>query len=91
MAGSGLSFLKTLIKSSLDNYVLPGTLTGTEILLLYMSHWKRNFQAFVSGALHLLKSESDALDSLENPTGSEALSECTVECSHTRETSQNAL
>ena len=42
MLGQGLSLLKTLIKSSLDNYVLPGTLSGTEILLLYMRQWKRD-------------------------------------------------
>lgn len=80
MVGSGLSFLKTLIKSSLDNYVLPGTLTGTEILLLYASHWKRNFHAFVCGALHLISSEIDLLSANETPPEGEALSECAIEC-----------
>jgi hypothetical protein len=35
-------FIKNLVKSSLDQYVLPGTLTGTEILWLYMIQWKRD-------------------------------------------------
>ena len=35
-------FIKTFLKSSLDNYILPGTLTGTEILWLYMVQWKRD-------------------------------------------------
>ena len=38
----GCMILKTFIKSSLDNYVLPGTLTGTEILWLYLIQWKRD-------------------------------------------------
>jgi hypothetical protein len=48
MLGQGLSFLKTLIKSSLDNYVLPGTLTGTEILFIYMRQWKRDVMLLAS-------------------------------------------
>jgi len=37
-----LTITKTLVKSSLDNYILPGTLTSTEILLVYLSEWKRS-------------------------------------------------
>ena len=45
-----LMMLKVLIKSSLDNYVLPGTLTGTQILWLYMIQWKREI-SFLTFAL----------------------------------------
>ena len=88
MAVSGISLLKTFIKSSLDNYVLPGTLTGTEILLLYMSSWKRNVGVFIVGALHLIQTELALLDVEDN---SEALSECATECVETVQDSHNAL
>ena len=86
MTGSALSFLKTLIKSSLDNYVLPGTLTGTEIMLLYLSHWKRNFEAIVAGAIHLVQMELALLRVEESSVDTEALSECPSECADSRET-----
>ena len=75
MAGSGLSFLKTFIKSSLDNYVLPGTFTGTEILLVYISHWKRNAHAFYVAALRLLIAELDWSKTDEIPVSGEVLSD----------------
>lgn len=59
MLAQGLSFVKTLIRSSLDNYVLPGTLTGTEILLLYMSQWKRDVVLFTTVTRQLIRPEAD--------------------------------
>ena len=54
--------VKTLIKSSLDNYILPGTLTGSEILWLYMTQWKRNVATLVCASYllsaHNLKSRN---------------------------------
>ena len=48
MFGALTVVFKNLIKSSLDNYVLPGTLTGTEILWLYMVQWKRDLIVLAS-------------------------------------------
>ena len=48
-----LYFVKTLIKSSLDNYILPGTLTGSEILWLYVSQWKRDVTSVVFASYFL--------------------------------------
>jgi len=53
MLSPGFNFIKTFIKSSLDNYVLPGTATGTEILLVYCHHWKRYLALAASGARYL--------------------------------------
>lgn len=43
MTGHWLIILKTFLRTSVDNYVLPGTATGTDILLIYMTEWKRHF------------------------------------------------
>ena len=50
-------FFKSLLKSSLDNYVLPGTLMGTEILWLYMLQWKRDFTNVTLAAAYLMYSQ----------------------------------
>jgi hypothetical protein len=47
------TLIKTFIKSSLDNYVLPGTLTGSEILWLYMTQWKRDVASIVLASYFL--------------------------------------
>lgn len=70
MLGQGLSLLKTLIKSSLDNYVLPGTLTGTEILLIYMSQWKRDVHLLTTATLHLISAQADAVTAPESESES---------------------
>jgi hypothetical protein len=62
MLGQGLSLLKTLIKSSLDNYVLPGTLTGTEILFIYMKQWKRDALLLTSATRQLITADPDRTD-----------------------------
>lgn len=49
-----LMMLKVLIKSSLDNYVLPGTLTGTEILWLYVIQWKRDMSSLTFALLYFV-------------------------------------
>jgi hypothetical protein len=49
-----ITMLKLLIRSSLDNYVLPGTLTGTEILWLYMIQWKREICTFTFVSIYFL-------------------------------------
>ena len=54
-----LTITKTLVKSSLDNYILPGTLTGTEILLVYMTEWKRHVLSVTSVTFYLLSSQID--------------------------------
>ena len=51
--------VKTVVKSQLDNYVLPGTLTGTEILLLYMAQWKRNLSIATCATFYLLFSQGE--------------------------------
>jgi hypothetical protein len=52
-------YIKSLVKTSLDNYVLPGTVSGTEILWLYMIHWKRDFAALTFASFYLLLPQLD--------------------------------
>lgn len=65
MAGHWLIILKTFLRSSVDNYVLPGTATGTDILLIYMTQWKRHFVLLSSTTLYLIASQFD-LPRIEN-------------------------
>lgn len=51
--------VKTIVRCSLDNYVLPGTLTGTDILLLYMSQWKRDLTLVTFATVYLISSQID--------------------------------
>lgn len=39
---------RDLLKISVDNYILPGTHLGTEILWLYMAQWKRDLLVIAS-------------------------------------------
>lgn len=55
------AFIKNLVKSSLDNYILPGTLTGTEILWLYMAQWKRDLSNVTMVSLYEFFSDADVL------------------------------
>ena len=71
MLGQGLSLIKTFIRSSLDNYVLPGTLTGTEILLLYMSQWKRDVVLFTTLTRHLIRPPDETPEYVETAGDSE--------------------
>lgn len=59
MVGSGIIWVKTLVKSSLDNYVLPGTVAGTEILWLYLIQWRRDFAALLSATGYLLVTQRE--------------------------------
>ena len=59
MITHGMMFIKTLVKSSLDNYILPGTLTGTEILWLYMIQWKRDLATVTFASVYLIFSQLD--------------------------------
>lgn len=54
MVANGMMLIKSLVKSSLDNYILPGTMTGTEILWLYMAQWKRELTAITFATLYLM-------------------------------------
>ena len=54
-----MAFMKNLVKSSLDNYVLPGTVTGTEILWLYMAQWKRDLSNVTMASLQVLFFDAD--------------------------------
>jgi hypothetical protein len=51
--------IKNLVKSSLDQYVLPGTLTGTEILLLYMTQWTRDMASIAPDSVYAFLSRLD--------------------------------
>jgi len=50
---------KNLLKSSLDNYVLPGTLTGTEILWIYLIQWKRHIVTVIIASFCVFLSSPD--------------------------------
>jgi len=54
-----MMFIKTLVKSSLDNYVLPGTMNGTEILWVYLIQWKRDIAIFTFASVYFLCSHFD--------------------------------
>ncbi|MEX2231545.1 MAG: hypothetical protein WD824_05260 [Cyclobacteriaceae bacterium] len=64
-----MMFIKTLVKSSLDNYVLPGTLTGTQILWLYVIQWKRDLAAVTFASVYIICSQLD-LQKLERAISS---------------------
>ena len=59
MLGAFAVVFKNLIRSSLDNYILPGTLTGTEILWLYMVQWKRDIAVLASASYLLFISQCE--------------------------------
>lgn len=59
MMGKWWLIAKTLVRSSLDHYILPGTLTGTEILLVYLYQWKRNFSILAAALVYLLCNQPD--------------------------------
>ena len=52
--------IKFLLKSSLDNYILPGTLTGTEILWPYLIQWQRHLGNFTFATVYLFYSRLEA-------------------------------
>lgn len=54
-----IMMLKSLIKSSVDNYLLPGTMTGTEILWLYMIQWKRDMSTLTFAVIYFVCSQFD--------------------------------
>ena len=49
--------LRTFVRSSVDNFVLPGTVTGTDILLIYLTEWKRHALVVGSATLYLIASQ----------------------------------
>jgi hypothetical protein len=59
MMGHWWMILKSLVKCSLDSYIMPGTLSGTEILLLYMSQWKRDITLVTFATVYLISSPAD--------------------------------
>jgi hypothetical protein len=46
--------LKSVMRSSLDSYVLPGTATGTDILFTYVMQWKRDMHILCVALVYLL-------------------------------------
>ncbi len=46
--------VSSLMKSSLDNYLLPGTLTGSQILWIYVVQWRRDFNALAYATVYFL-------------------------------------
>jgi hypothetical protein len=68
-------FVKTLVKSSLDNYILPGTLTGTEILWLYVTQWKRDLATITFASLYFICSQFDFIRLEKQAPESEMISE----------------
>jgi hypothetical protein len=50
---------KSLMRSSLDNYVLPGTATGTDILWIYLIHWKRDMHVLCLALVYLVTFSQD--------------------------------
>ena len=49
--------IKTLVKCSMDNYVLPGTTSGTEILWIYLIQWKRDLATLAFASIYFLGSQ----------------------------------
>lgn len=65
MLGRGAIMLKSLMKSSLDHYILPGALTGSEILWIYAVQWKRDVGTLLFASVYFFCSQFDA-ESTEN-------------------------
>jgi hypothetical protein len=59
MLGPLAIVLKNLVRCSLDNYILPGTVSGTEILWLYMVQWKRDLLVLACAAFALFVSHCE--------------------------------
>jgi len=59
MMGHWNLIVKNLVRTSLDNYVLPGTTTGTEILLLYLIQWRRDLSHVTTATVYLVRSQCD--------------------------------
>jgi hypothetical protein len=57
----GFNMLKSFIKGSLDNYILPGTLSGTEILWIYVVQWKRDFFTVTFAVLYFACSQFEVV------------------------------
>jgi hypothetical protein len=60
-----------------DNFVLPGTVTGTDILLIYITEWRRHAIIIGSATLYFIASQF-SLPGLQN-----VLSESTEEVRET--------
>jgi len=51
--------LKSIMRSSLDSYVLPGTATGTDILWIYLIQWKRDMHMLCLALVYLVSFQQD--------------------------------
>lgn len=71
--------LKSLVKGSVDNFVLPGTMTGTEILWLYMIQWKRDMFALTFAMLYIVCSQFDFTSGERKPSHSPVVQEKTMD------------
>lgn len=56
MLGACLNILKNVMRTYLDNYILPGTHTGTQILWLYLVQWRRDLVALIAVSFTTLSS-----------------------------------
>lgn len=56
-----LIFIRTMLRSWLDSYVVPGTLTGTEILWIYMTAWRRRMAGLALASLYFFSSHIPTL------------------------------
>ena len=65
MLGRCAIMLKSLMKSSLDQYILPGALTGSEILWVYAVQWKRDVYTLLFASVYFFCSQFEA-NSTEN-------------------------
>ena len=54
--------IKNLAKSYLDNYILPGTNAGTEVLWIYMIQWKRQMANIAFATFYILLSQAEYAD-----------------------------
>lgn len=71
--------LKSLIKGSVDNFVLPGTMTGTEILWLYMIQWKRDMSALTFAMLYFVCAQFDFTLEERKPSHTPVVQEKAIE------------
>jgi hypothetical protein len=51
------SFIKPLVRTTLDCYILPGTVTGTEICWLYLLQWKKEVSTISLALVSVLFSQ----------------------------------
>jgi hypothetical protein len=66
--------MRSAFKVAVDGCTLPGTMMGTELTLLYLKQWRKEYSALCFGILSLLFSmlELNRMDAAKNQFATES-------------------